>query len=639
MNIFVSLLFASFIAFSAPTSSRTVVHILDYVGGDYPGAVENGKIINPAEYDEQLELLSQAKKIILSSDDLQKNQELLNGLQKLETLIKKLRPNDEVFTLSQSLKEKIILISNIPIAPKTWPSLKVGKKVYETNCASCHGSLGYGDGPGAKGLNPPAANFHAKDRNTFLSPLRVFNTAKIGIEGTAMAGFDNLNDEELWAVSFYIFSLKHDKATAPNDSSWQKYLSLSEISNLSDPELLKKLQALSPANSEQSAAIVASIRKHSEGGNSHDKFINFAITSLDDALMDYKNNNLQAAQNKALSAYLEGVEPIEPKLKAKNPQLLRQIENEMLTVRQKMTAKQPVQNVEAQIHNAQTTLKQIQDFFEKDGVVSPWFSYFLSLSIILREALESLLVIITLLGVLRATGSKIGEKWLHSGWILALAAGTALWFFSGWIINLSGASRELLEGAISLLAVGILVYIGFWLHSKTEITKWNSFIKKQIESALSAKSLIGLALISFVAVAREAIEVVLFLRTILIDADKSLAAQNAVYAGMFSSVFFVALMAWLLLKYSTKVPVRQLFIYSSAIIGALAFVLTGKALHSLQEAGSVSITPLPFEFLRIDLLGLYPTLESIGAQLALLTLVLFLWNLGKKPASNTLAVN
>jgi high-affinity iron transporter len=47
--------------------------------------------------------------------------------------------------------------------------------------------------------------------------------------------------------------------------------------------------------------------------------------------------------------------------------------------------------------------------------------------------------------------------------------GGLVWIFSGWILTISGAGRELMEGITSLVAVLVLLYVGFWLHSKTEI--------------------------------------------------------------------------------------------------------------------------------------------------------------------------
>jgi high-affinity iron transporter len=58
-------------------------------------------------------------------------------------------------------------------------------------------------------------------------------------------------------------------------------------------------------------------------------------------------------------------------------------------------------------------------------------------------------------------------------------------------------------------------------------------------------------------------------------------------------------------------------------------ILTGKGVHSFQETGIFSVSTPPF-VLHFDLLGLYPTWETIVAQIAVLATVLILWSYGKK---------
>ena len=65
-------------------------------------------------------------------------------------------------------------------------------------------------------------------------------------------------------------------------------------------------------------------------------------------------------------------------------------------------------------------------------------------------------------------------------------------------------------------------------------------------------------------------------------------------------------------------------------MAVLSFIMIGKALHSIQEAGKISITDLPINF-RVDLLGVFPTAETLLAQFAVITLIFALWWSGKKP--------
>ena len=88
-----------------------------------------------------------------------------------------------------------------------------------------------------------------------------------------------------------------------------------------------------------------------------------------------------------------------------------------------------------------------------------------------------------------------------------------------------------------------------------------------------------------------------------------------------TAVVLLAVIAWFMLRLSKTLPITTYFRYSAILIAILAVVLIGKGIGALQEAGSLSITTLP-GVPRITALGLYPTLESVGAQLAMLAALL-----------------
>ncbi len=259
--------------------------------------------------------------------------------------------------------------------------------------------------------------------------------------------------------------------------------------------------------------------------------------------------------------------------------------------------------------------------------MSPWVSFMAALAIIIREGFETVLVVIALLGVIRAAGSKRAALWVHGGWITALGLGVIAWFFSGWLMGMSGAQRETLEGAISVFAVLVLLVVGFWLHSQTEIGRWKLFIHGRVQKALDGKNLLGLASIFFVAVFREAFETVLFLRAIWFDAGES--SKYAMVSGIVSAVALVILFASAMLKFSAKLPVRKLFEASAVMMAALAVILSGKGIHAFQETDVISVSTPPIAP-RFDLLGLYPTWETILTQVAVLGTVVILWSYGKK---------
>jgi caa(3)-type oxidase subunit IV len=81
-----------------------------------------------------------------------------------------------------------------------------GKTLYASNCATCHGDAGKGDGPAAAALNPPPRNFTAGEGwKNGRKPSQVFKTLKEGLN--AMPSFAGLPAEDRWALAHYVITL------------------------------------------------------------------------------------------------------------------------------------------------------------------------------------------------------------------------------------------------------------------------------------------------------------------------------------------------------------------------------------------------------------------------------------------------
>lgn len=96
-----------------------------------------------------------------------------------------------------------------------------GKTLFTTNCASCHGAEGFGDGPAAAALNPKPRNFHEGYWKFGGGLARVVRTITEGSPGTAMAAFPGLPLEDRIAIAHYERSLepKLEEDKAP-DLAW-----------------------------------------------------------------------------------------------------------------------------------------------------------------------------------------------------------------------------------------------------------------------------------------------------------------------------------------------------------------------------------------------------------------------------------
>jgi high-affinity iron transporter len=189
----------------------------------------------------------------------------------------------------------------------------------------------------------------------------------------------------------------------------------------------------------------------------------------------------------------------------------------------------------------------------------------------------------------------------------------------------------MLEAITSSFAVVVLLYFGFWLHRQTEISRWKQFIQEKVQGAIDNKNLFGLFSIAFISVFREAFETVLFIRALWFQSNGD--GKNAIGMGLIAALGLIFTFSYVALRYSKKLPIRELFKVSSFLTSALAFILAGKAVHSLQEAGVLSSTGLPWN-LRFDTIGLFPTWQTVTAQIATLAFAILLLNLNsnKKPA-------
>lgn len=610
----------------AQKSPRFIVHLLDYLAKDYAGAVsEDGKVLSKSEYDEQVEF---GQSVLSTSENIEvlHSNEILQGkIKNLVFLILDKSAPSKVAPLARELQREVIEVTELEIQPVQWPVLENGKSLYAQNCVSCHGVNGRGDGLDGKDLDPKPANFFDPDRTKSLSPFAAFNTIRLGVPGTGMLGFDQFSDQEVWALAFYVNSLRFLNA---------KTQKLSGAWNPDDKNVLKKVATLNDSSlkelvkgdEEFKNTVVASLRLYS-GKDDQVSFLQVARTKLTTSLTHYKNGEFEQARTNALQAYLEGIEPVEAKVRASDPDAVAKIEEKMSAVRAAIEAKLPINEIEKTI---QTANKEIDSIAELTATkeISPWVAFLGAFGIILREGFEAVLIILALLGVIRATGEKKAARYVHSGWISALGLGFIAWFFSGWLMKMSGASREMMEGVSSVLAVIVLTYVGFWLHRQTEIGRWKKFLEVKVKGFLDSEKLIGLAGITFVATFREAFETVLFLRAIWVDAD--IQAKSFLGIGVISALFFVIGLSAMALKYTKTLPLKKLFNFSSLIMLALATILAGKGLHSLQEAGVLSVTSLPIHF-RIDLVGVYPTIQTMMAQVLTFVLVLGLWVYGNRP--------
>ena len=95
-----------------------------------------------------------------------------------------------------------------PVASTT-ESIAAGKKVYDGQCASCHGPAGRGDGKSAGQLNPKPADLTDAAWSREASDGTIFTAIRDGSKGTGMKSFGSrLTSNEMWNVVNYVRTLQ-----------------------------------------------------------------------------------------------------------------------------------------------------------------------------------------------------------------------------------------------------------------------------------------------------------------------------------------------------------------------------------------------------------------------------------------------
>jgi len=144
-----------------------------------------------------------------------------------------------------------------------------------------------------------------------------------------------------------------------------------------------------------------------------------------------------------------------------------------------------------------------------------------SFTILLREGVEALLIVIGMIAFLRKAERRDVLPYLHAGWIGALLAGGVTWAIATYAVSISGAEREATEGLSALFAAIVLLSVGIWMHQKSMAGRWQQYLQEKMSAALTRRSATFLFVLSFVAVYREVFETILFYAAMWNEQDSS----------------------------------------------------------------------------------------------------------------------
>jgi high-affinity iron transporter len=610
-------------AAAASGDVQTTWQLLDYVAVDYGGAIQNGKIVSDSEYAEMREFSGSAVEKIGALPANADKAALVAESKRFKTLIDAKAAPKDVAAAAHNLGKHLLAAYPVPLGPRQPPDLARGDQLFQQDCASCHGAKGDARTSIAKQLDPPPIAFVDRDRAKQRSPFALYQVINQGLEGTAMQSFAQLPDADKWALAYRASRFAYPQALAAQGKAiWDGDPSIrSKVPDLNALSSLSESQLASEIGADKAGPVIAYLRAHPDVVGAKTSSLALVRERLDASLAAYRAGNGDEAKRLALSAYLDGFEPVEPMLGARDASLLARVERSMGELRASIAAGRPASEVASQVAGVQTLIDEAESTLAPDKASNA--SAFLgAFTILLREGLEALLIVVAMLAFLNKAERPELTRPVHIGWTSALAAGALTWLAATSLISISGASRELTEGFGSLLAAAVLLFVGIWMHGKAQAGQWQRYIREKLHNAVARDSSWFLFSLAFIAVYREVFETILFFT--------AMAAEGSVaslVAGGVAGLATLAAIAVAMLRFSRRLPIAKFFTYSSALVAVLAVVLAGKGVAALQEAGLIAIHPLS-ELPRISILGIFPTLQGIVVQIATLVALAigFGWN-------------
>ncbi len=656
----ISLLFATALFFGKDAGAqerpgKRLATIVSVAVVEYSKAVgPSGELLSAIELEEAQTFLRDARDVAarLSGERAERTRQLLDSL--------------VLVTEAKALPARVMEVHARFVAslgadaaldmPTKIIDLVEGRTLYAAHCASCHGVSGKGDGEQGRGLDPLPPPIGDAGHMHDVSPALAFNILSVGIAGTSMAGWSQtLTVDQRWNIIAYLNELRAPRIAAPgqglflqrcagchgatgaSDGAFAATLNKLPVelssfgwqADRSDAQIVRAIRdgidgTAMPASRELTGAEITQIVAHVRtlalrdvpavvaSGAQDRNAVRLAVMGLlDDALARGRAGQKVEAGDLAFDAYI-AFEPIESSARARSPGAVAAMERHFVDFKAGVRA--------SDWRSAENARNAIEAGFPAivaltEPVSGFWGNFLQSLLIILREGLEAILVIGAVVAFLIKTGhrKRLRDIWIGVGAALVASGVTAVVLST--TLRALPASREIIEGVTMLVAVAVLFSVSYWLISKVEAARWQQFIRERVNEALQHGGGRALVVVAFLAVYREGAETALFYQALLREG-----AGLPIALGVVVGFAALAVIFTLFYRYGVRIPLRPFFAVTSGLLYYMAFVFMGKGIRELQEGNLISVTALP-GWPAIDALGIFPSVETLLAQLLLVVLL------------------
>jgi len=244
--------------------------------------------------------------------------------------------------------------------------------------------------------------------------------------------------------------------------------------------------------------------------------------------------------------------------------------------------------------------------------------------IVFREGLEAVLILAAVMASLLGAARRRRRPMLI-GAGLALVASGVTFVLAQTVLTSLARYGEKLEAVVGVIAIGVLLLVLNWFFHRVYWTEHISRFHRRrrrllglAEGGFISAQALGFVLLGFSTVYREGFETVLFLQALELNSGPVVVLQGVLLGGLGVAAVAVATFAL-----ERKLPYKKMLIVTGVLLTAVLVIMVGKTARTAQGVGWLPITPVDLDvpYWTGLWLGVFPTVETIAAQLASVGLV------------------
>jgi high-affinity iron transporter len=245
--------------------------------------------------------------------------------------------------------------------------------------------------------------------------------------------------------------------------------------------------------------------------------------------------------------------------------------------------------------------------------------------LVFREGLETILVLAAITASFLG-GNRSYRKPVAIGGGLALLAGVGTWFIAVWFIGMFNDGGLSVQAATGIPAILVLLLVMNWFFHRVYWTGWISHHHKRRRRLLSSAGetsvramVLGLGLLGFTSVYREAFEIVIFLQNLRVTFGASVVLE-----GVTLGLLFTGAVGVLTFGLHRRLPYKRLLIITGVMLLVVLWVMVGEEVNEMQLAGWIGTTNISWMHLPGWLgtwFSIFPNVETFVGQFAAVGLV------------------